>query len=325
MSDKEILEKASDPVGGGATGVSQSADPVATKAAKRPQDKEEGEKVAPGTGDAEKVTPQMGSDANAADSIKTKTMKEEISELFGDDLSEDFKEKASVIFEAAVHAKLQERKTQLEEEYATKAQQLEEEVVEKFADAIESYKSELSEQVDTYMNYVVDEWMKQNEVAVESSLNAQIAEEFMGKLKSLFEESYITVPESKTDLVEEMAAKIEELEEKLNSSILTNIELQSVVEQSQQKDIFAEVSEGLALTQVEKFRTLAESVEFDTVENYRKKLDIVKSQYFSEKKVVATPIVEQVDEQMLNEEVSAKPATGPVSGYVTAISRTIKK
>jgi len=327
----EILEKASDPVGGGETGASYVADPV-EKNAKRKQDKEGGEKVAPQQGSSNEATPQNGA-TGAADTIKAKPsaasgMQEELDGLFGDELSEDFKAKATVIFEAAIHEKVEAHKAALEEEYAAKATALEEEATETFTQAVEDYKAELAEQVDSYMNYVVENWMKENEVAIETSLNAQIAEDFMGKLRNLFVESYIEVPESKVDLVDELAAKVKDLEESLNSAMLDNIENQSKLAEATQKEIFSQVAEGLAMTQIEKFRVLAESVEFDDAENYETKLNIVKNQYFKESVAAATDeeVVDSLneqEEQSLVEEVQA-PKT-EVSAYFDAISRTIKK
>jgi len=130
---------------------------------------------------------------------------------------------------------------------------------------------EVSSQVSDYLDYVVEQWMEDNKVAIDTSLNAQIAEEFIGKLKDLFVESYIQVPDDKVDVVEELAAKLEEMEQKLNGVIAENIELLKAAESAQQDEIFAEVSEGLVLTQAEKFKTLAEGVEFTSAETYRKK------------------------------------------------------
>lgn len=335
MSQKELLEKASDPVGGGATGATKSADPVATgnPHANRKGDKSQGDtasdKVAGEVQDTDmqnNTNPTGDASAKNKATIATKpsnaSMKEEIDGLFGDDLSEEFKLKATTIFEAAVAGRIAEERTALEEEYAAKTTELEE----TFAKQKDELVEELSAQVSDYLDYVVEQWMKDNQVAIDSSLNAQIAEEFMSKLKTLFEESYIQVPEEKVDVVEELAGKLEELEAQLNSVVAENIELRSVVEAKTQEEIFDEVSEGLALTQSEKFRTLAEGVEFDSAENYRKKLEIVKEQYFTEKKVVAKTIEEQEIVE-LDEEVSAPQVkqTGPVANYVSAISRTIKK
>lgn len=338
MSQKEIVEKASDLVGGGATGGSKAADPVTTgnAHANRGADKNQGETASKKL-DGEVQDTDMQNNTNATKdaaasnkasvaakpSAASSTMKEEIDGLFGDDLSEEFKEKASVVFEAAVAGRIAEERTALEEEYAAKKVELEE----SFAKAQEDLTEELSNQVSDYLDYVVEQWMEANQVAIDNSLNTIIAEEFIEKLKGLFEESYIQVPKEKIDLVAEMAEKVEELEAKLNSTIEENIELGKVVEAAKQDSIFDEVSEGLALTQVEKLRTLAEGVEYDSADNYRKKLEIVKEQYFGEKKTVAAKLIEENEIVELEESVTpqAKVAAGPVAGYVSAIARTVKK
>lgn len=338
MSKKELLEKASDQVGGGATGGSKSADPVATGNvhANRGADKNQGETASKKlegevqTTDSENNTAPTGDTAAknkasvaAKPSAASSSMKEEIDGLFGDDLSEEFKDKASIIFEAAVASRIAEERTALEEEFAAKQTELEE----SFEVAKAELSEELSEQVSDYLDYVVEQWMEANEVAIESSLNTIIAEEFIEKLKGLFEESYITVPKEKIDLVAEMAERVEELEATLNGAIEENIELSKLVEASAQKDVFDQVAEGLAMTQVEKLRTLAEGVEFDTIDTYRTKLEIVKEQYFGEKKAVAAKLIEETEIVELDESVvtPAKTVAGPVANYVSAIARTVKK
>jgi DNA-binding ferritin-like protein len=337
MSKKELLEKASDQVGGGVTGGSKSADPVATgnAHANRGADKSQGETASKKlegevqTTDSDNNTAPTGDTAAknkasvaAKPSAASSTMKEEIDGLFGDDLSEEFKDKASIIFEAAVASRIAEERTALEEEFAAKQTELEE----SFEAAKAELTEELSEQVSDYLDYVVEQWMETNEVAIESSLNAMIAEEFIEKLKGLFEESYITVPAEKMDLVAEMAERVQELEEALNTSIDENIELSKIVEAASQKEVFDEVSEGLAMTQVEKLRTLAEGVEFDSADTYRAKLEIVKEQYFGEKKTVAAKLIEENEIVELDESVvTPTKAAGQVAGYVSAIARTVKK
>lgn len=326
MAEKELHEKASDPVGGGATGVSKSADPVGAQTTLPASNLTNGEKSAKlddqgpagGNASAEANKKSIATKPSAASS----SVKEEINGLFGDDLSEEFKEKATTIFEAAIAGRLAEERVALEEEYATAKVELEE----SFEKAREELVEELSGQVSEYMDYVVEQWMEENKVAIDTSLNAQIAEEFIEKLKGLFVESYIQVPEDKIDVVEELAAKVEELEAQLNGVVAENIELRQVVESNTQEEIFAEVSEGLALSQVEKFRTLSEGVDFDSSDTYRRKLEIVKEQYFVENKVAAKTIEEQTMVE-LDEEVTAPQVkeTGPVANYVSAISRTIKK
>lgn len=337
MAEKELLEKASDQVGGGTTGASKSADPVATGNvhANRKGDKSEGDSGIPSPSGTVQDTdmqnntkPTGDAAASNAATIKTKpsaassSVKEEIAGLFGDDLSEEFKLKATTIFEAAIAGRIAEERTALEEDYAAKKVELEE----SFQKAREEMVEELSGQVSDYLDYVVEQWINDNQVAIDTSLNAEIASEFMGKLKDLFVESYIEIPEDKVDVVEELSAKLAEMEEKLNGVVAENIELRNVVEANTQEEIFDEVSEGLALTQIEKFRTLAEGVDFGDAETYRKKLEIVKEQYFAEKKVAAKQIVEQ-EMVELDEEVQAPVAksTGPVANYVSAISRTVKK
>lgn len=338
MSEKELQEKASDQVGGGATGGSKSADPVATgnAHANRSADKDQGDKASQKVAgavedtDAENNTKPTG-DASAKNkaTIATKpsaasaSVKEEINGLFGDELSEEFKEKATVIFEAAIAGQIAEHRTALEEEFEAKKTELEE----SFQKAREELVEEVSNQVSDYLDYVVEQWMEENKVAIESSLNAQIAQEFMGKLKDLFVESYIQIPEDKVDVVEELAAKLEEMEEKVNGVVAENIELQKQIDSKDQAEVFASVSEGLALTQVEKFKALAEGVSYEDAESYGKKLALVKEQYFGEKKVSqpAQTIVEQEQIELDEETQPQTKVAGPVSNYVNAISRTIKK
>lgn len=337
MSQKEILEKASDLVGGGATGGSKAADPTATGDvhANRGADKSQGDTASKKLeGEVQDTDMQNNTKATkdtagsnkasvaAKPSAASSSMKEEIDGLFGDDLSEEFKEKASVVFEAAVASRIAEERATLEEEIASTKAQLEED----FEAAKTQLTEELSAQVSDYLDYVVEQWMESNEVAIESSLNTIIAEEFIEKLKGLFEESYIQVPKEKIDLVAEMTAKVEELESQLNGAIAENIELSKLVEDSVQREVFDEVSEGLAMTQVEKLRTLAEGVEFDNADTYRKKLEIVKEQYFSDKKTTTVKSIEENEIVELDEEVTHQVKTaGPVAGYVSAIARTVKK
>lgn len=333
MSEKELLEKASDAVGGGATGASKAADPVGGTAT-LPNSKKQGDTASKkvegevqDTDSANNTKPTGDASAKNKASIATKasaassSMKEEIDGLFGEDLSEEFKEKATTLFEAAVAGRIAEERTALEEEFAAKKTELEE----SFAQAKVELAEQMSADVNEYLDYVVEKWMEENQVAIESSLNAQIAEEFIEKLKALFEESYIQVPTEKVDVVEELAAKVEALEAKLNDQISENIELRSVVESKDQAEVFTEVSEGLALSQVEKFRTLAEGVTFESAASYRKKLEIVKEQYFAEKKAAA-PSIEEQEIVELEEEVQPQvKTTGPVANYVSAIARTVRK
>jgi len=200
-----------------------------------------------------------------------KKMKEDVDAMFGDDetISEDFRSKAATIFEARVTDRIVQIQEQIESEYA---QMLEE--------AVESIKSDLTEKVDDYLNYVVDQWINDNEIAIESGLRSEITEDFIGGLRNLFAENYINVPEEKVDLIDELASKVEELETKLNEEIETNIEYKKALVEAVKSELTREVCEGLTATQVEKIRTLAESVEFSTEEEYTEKLETLRENYF---------------------------------------------
>lgn len=238
-------------------------------------------------------------------------MKEDVAEMFsGDDLSEEFKEKASTIFEAAVTARMNLEAVRLEEEFAA---QLDEAVV--------AVKEEMTEKVDQYLDYVVEQWIEDNKLAIETSVRAQVAEDFMEGLRNLFAESYINVPEEKIDVLGELQAEIEELESKLDESVNKQLELQSILDEAHKEATFDEISEGLAATQVEKFRTLAEGIEFGDSESYAKKLKIIRDKYFSEKKEVTTGVVTEEAENGVDQPVEV-PAH--MAHYVTAISRNLK-
>ena len=200
-----------------------------------------------------------------------KKMKEDVDAMFGDDetISEDFRSKAATIFEARVTDRIVQIQEQIESEYA---QMLEE--------AVESIKSDLTEKVDDYLNYVVDQWINDNEIAIESGLRSEITEDFIGGLRNLFAENYINVPEEKVDLIDELASKVEELENQLNEEIETNIEYKKALVEAVKSELTREVCEGLTATQVEKIRTLAESVEFSTEEEYTEKLETLRENYF---------------------------------------------
>jgi hypothetical protein len=241
-------------------------------------------------------------------------VKEDIDEVFaGEDLTEEAKEKFSTIFEAAVSARVSIEEARLEEEFETR-----------LGEEVEEIKEEITTKIDQYLDYVVESWMEDNKLAVESTLRADIAENFMEGLYNLFAESYITVPEEKLDVVGELKAQIEELETKFDESVNKQLELQSVIDEATMEAAFDEVTEGLAATQVEKLRTLAEGIEFTDSESYVKKLGILKGKYFSEKKEINSGVITEEASEGLTEE--AKPvAVGEMANYVSAISRTKTK
>ena len=198
-------------------------------------------------------------------------------------LSEEFKEKTAVIFEAAVKSKVAAEINRLEEAYAV---ELEEEV--------SATKAELVEKVDSYLNYVVENWMEENKLAIQTGLRAEIAEGFMNGLKDLFVENYIEVPESKVDLVDDLAEQVEELEEKLNKSTAQAMEVSEELETLKREAIIREASKDLAETQVEKLRTLAGDIDFVSEEAFTTKVATIKESYFT--KATAETVTEEVEE-----------------------------
>lgn len=233
----------------------------------------------------------------------------------GEELTEEFKEKATTIFEAAVNARVEALTAQLEEDYAMKLEE-----------GLTTFTSELSEQIDSYLNYVVEEWMKENELAIESSLRSEITEEFIDGMRNLFAENYIEIPEEKLDVLDNLVSKVDELETRLDETINENIELYAAVKAYAKESMITQVAEGLTVTQKDKFLTLAEGVEFTDEETYSGKLEVLKESFFKQGKVGTTITEEEVasatEPEQLNE---AAPTNSAVSKYVTAISRTVKK
>ena len=204
-------------------------------------------------------------------------MTDDIEALVSDeDLSEDFKSKAKTIFEAAVSAKVKEieveKEAQLEEELNTK---------------VEEIKDDLTEKVDSYLNYVSESWVSENELAIERGLKSELTEDFINGLKKLFEEHYVEVPEDKFDVVEELANRLDEMEDKLNEEVASNIEAQQNIEELQREKIISEATSDLADTQVEKLKALSEDVDFENEENFVEKVSTLKESYFGSEKVEA--------------------------------------
>ena len=222
-------------------------------------------------------------------------------------LSETFKDKAAVIMEAAVKSKVSEEVSRIESE-----------LQEEFDEELKTTREEMVEQIDGYLNYVVEKFMEENKLAIESGLRAELAEDFMVGLKNLFTESYVDVPESKVDLVDELQSQVNDLEEKLNESTETSIYMYGELEALKRDAIIREHSRDLAETQVEKLKALAEDVDFEDDETFAKKVATIKESYFTKK----TPSVvgEEVEEEVEEEEVSDSMAR-----YVSAIKRTVKQ
>jgi len=239
-----------------------------------------------------------------------KSMKEDIDAMFADDetISEDFKSKAATIFEARVHDRLIQIEEEIEAKYAG---QLEE--------AIDTIKTDLTEKVDSYLSYVVEQWMEDNELAIESGLRSELTEEFIAGMRNLFAEHYIDVPAEKVDLVDELATKVEELESKLDEEIERGVEYKQALVESRKNEITRVVTEGLTDTQVEKIRTLAESVEFSTEDEYKSKLETIRENYFPSG-------VKKADEEQLHENVDDTEENQTINDpFVAAVSQAISK
>ena len=220
-------------------------------------------------------------------------------------LSDEFKAKTAVIFEAAIKSKLSEEIDRLEENYKT---ELEEEV--------EATKADMVEKVDSYLNYVVENWMEENKLAVQTGLRTEIAEKFMNSMKDLFTESYIDVPESKVDLVDELAAEVEELEEALNNSMAKAIETAEELEDMKRNEVIREASKDLAETQVEKLAKLVGDITFEDEDTFAEKVKTVKESYFKKESVESV-----IEDAVEDDDGNIVETTGTMEQYLTAIRK----
>jgi hypothetical protein len=241
-------------------------------------------------------------------------MKEDVDALFADDstISEEFKGKVATIFEARVL----DRVSQIEEETESRyAGMLEE--------AVESIKQDLTEKVDDYLSYIVEQWMEENQIAIESGLRSEMTEEFIAGLRNLFADHYIDVPAEKVDVIEELATKVEELESQLNEEIDRGVQLNKALVESYKTELTREVCSGLTETQVEKIKSLAESVVFTSEDEYKEKLETIRENYFPSgvKKASVNQLHEEVTDGSEKKQVSADPY---VAAVMNAISKTNK-
>ena len=246
---------------------------------------------------------------------KQEKMKEDMDALLsGEDLSEEFVTKATTIFEAAVIARAEEVISEAEEQ-----------LMEEFEIAVEAIKEDLASKVDGYLNYMVEEWMKDNEIAIQSGLKAEITEEFLTGLRDLFIEHNIDIPEDKVDIVEELAAQLEATEAVLNEEIVRGIELSQALNEQKKIEAIYTACEGLTQTQVEKMKSLAEGVDFTTEYEFTTKLDTLKESYFrANVKVATTDALD--DEVLLEEEKRAiKSSNSEIDYYAKSISQTLVK
>jgi hypothetical protein len=228
-----------------------------------------------------------------------------------EDLSEDFKSKAATIFEAAVKSKVNDAKKKMHASYE-----------EKLKEEVETTKSELVEKVDSYLNYVVEEWMQDNKLAIERGIKGEIAEDFISGLKKLFEDHYIDVPDEKYDVLEDQASKIEDLEKKLNEQIEKNVEQNKAIGELKRQDIIDEASKDLADTAKEKFNKLAEEVEFSNEEDFKTKVSTIKESYFGAKKESSTEIDDVAVAGGSDDQVDPADLSNSMAAYTAAISKT---
>ena len=228
------------------------------------------------------------------------------------DLSEEFKEKAATIFETAVKTRIQEQTKILEAQYE-----------EKLSAEKETVKEAMVEKVDSYLNYVVEEWMKENELAVERGIRTEIAEDFITGLKGLFKEHYIEVPEEKYNVLDDLTNQVKDLESKLNEQIEKNVNLSKVVSESEKTTLINDVSADLTETEKEKFAKMAENVEFDSAPKFKEKLETVKESYFPKTKIEEAASKDEVDSVAANIPVDAG-TSDAMAAYTAAISKDLK-
>jgi hypothetical protein len=277
---------------------------------------EEEEETPPKKKTGKKHPPEEKDEDEEEDEMKEEyDVEEDVNALLaGEDLSEEFQEKARTIFEAAIRSKVAEIKEELQSSY-------EETLIEE----IETIKSDLVERVDAYLEYVSDEWVQENALAVEHGLKTEMTESFLSGMKQLFEDHYVTIPEDKYDVIESMVDNLDEMEEKLNEQIQKNVALNRRLAESVADVIFADISEGLALSQKDKLASLAENVEFDGEQNYREKLVTLRESYFPSRSSSA-----QIDDsETLSESTDIQNQQPMVSGrmesYLQTLGRVAKK
>jgi hypothetical protein len=250
--------------------------------------------------------------ASAKDKVKDMDMKEDVAALTdGEELSEEFKAKAATIFESAVKAKLVEEIEKLEGEYETKV-----------AEKVEETKEEIVEKVDAYLNYVVESWMKDNELAIEKGLKSEITEDFIGGMKKLFETHYIDLPDSKFDVVEDQAAQIVKLKEEMNKTLEANVELNQKIGEFARDEIINDVSSDLAETEKEKLKGLAESIEYVDAADYRGKVETLKNSYFPAQKASDTESNEVAATENMTSDADLSES---MAAYTAAISKNQAK
>ena len=284
---------------------------VVTKGAKAAEPmkgmKEEEESTEETIEETQEVTDEVVEEA-----VEEIDIEEDVNALLGgEELSEEFREKAKMIFEAALKSKVAQVTATIEEQHAAK-----------LAEEVAEAKEALSERVDSYLEYVSDEWFQENSLVIEHALKAEMTESFLTGLKGLFEEHYVSIPEDKYDVLESMVEKLDDMETKLNEQIEKNISLNSRLSESVADGVLDQVSEGLAQTQKEKLASLAESVEFESEETYREKLNTLKESYFNSKKESAAAKTETLSEGVDNA-APGEQHSGQMAAYLKMLGSTL--
>jgi hypothetical protein len=256
---------------------------------------------------------ESSDDVIAEDSIDDIDLTDDVKALVSSDadLSEEFKQKAATIFETAVKTRIKEQTKIIEAQYEKK-----------LASETETVKEAMVEKVDSYLNYVVEEWMKENELAVERGIRTEIAEDFITGLKGLFKEHYIDVPEEKYNVLDDLTGQVKDLEDKLNEQIEKNVNLSKDVSESNREKLIASVSEDLADTEKEKFSSMAENVEYDSAEKFQEKLETIKESYFPKTKMDETASGDEVDSVAANIPVNAG-TSDAMAAYTAAITKNL--
>jgi hypothetical protein len=293
-----------------------SATPVATPGQgggrKEDVEEEEGEEIVAEEGEEVSEVEETEEEEVVEEDVDS-IIDEDVNALLSgeEELSEEFREKAKLVFEAALHAKTKEIQSALEEHYAAA-----------LAEEVEEIKLELTERVDSYLEYVASEWLEENALAVESGLKTEITESFIAGMKGLFEEHYVSMPEEKYDVLESMVEKLDEMETKLNEQIQRNVALNAKLAESAADRILNQVSEGLALSQKDKLASLAESVEFESENDYYQKLVTLRESYFPRNAGVPANETENLSEEANFQEVNHSPS---MDAYLRALSTVAKK
>ena len=267
------------------------------------------------TSEEEVVAEQETSEEEVIEEEETYDVQDDVKALLeGEELSEDFQKKATTIFETAIKSKVAAIKEELQESYATA-----------LVEELDEIKKGLTERVDSYLEYVCDEWFQENALQVEAGLKTEMTESFLEGMKSLFEEHYVTIPEDKYDVLNSMVDKLDEMESKLNEQIDRNVALNRRLAESNADGVFTAVAEGLADTQKEKLATLAENVEFESETDYREKLVTLKESYFPSKTSAPKSTSENLSEEVSTDEVISEETTPRMQAYLNVLSRAAKK